>query len=474
MTATTPTIIALNRFGLGARPQDPLPDDPRRWLLGQMDTFNPSPPIIADRESSKVAVEGFQAYRAEQRANRRNRSDSMNEAQMAETEAQQNRKREVRRAVRRNHVGNVAARGIAAIESDTPFMERMVHFWSNHFAVSIKKNQVRGLAGPYEFEAIRPNILGSFGDLLKASALHPAMLIYLDQAQSIGPGSMIGMRARKRRNREPGLNENLAREILELHTLGVRSGYSQEDVTEFARALTGWTLDGQRASRGEAFALPNGSAFVSRLHEPGKRTLIGKTYAASNGQQALSILDDLAVHPKTARFIATKLARHFAADDPPESMIARLEQAFLSSEGDLPAIYRALVDSPEAWADTSRKFRQPWEWSIAALRATDTDVLNERQFFSLLNELGQATWAPTSPAGYDDRMASWAGPDALIRRVEAAERIAGKYRATDVPVLARSLFGDTLNDTTATWLSRAESSTQALALLLASPEMMRR
>jgi uncharacterized protein (DUF1800 family) len=478
----TEAIIAINRFGLGGRVGEKPPENPKRWLLDQLDSFDPSPAPISQRPSSKEALASHLAYREKQRERRRMRQSTEPSETGAEIDtaranpamdAMNDERREIRQGIRQGYFDDVTARGLVAIESNTPFMERLTHFWSNHFAVSVRKNQVRALAGPYEFEAIRPHIMGSFNGLLKASVLHPAMLIYLDQARSIGPNSILGERARTRRNRDLGLNENLAREILELHTLGVRSGYTQEDVTEFARAMTGWTLSGDNRAR-RATVLPNGTAYAERLHEPGKRTVMGKSYADTGGQQTLKILDDLAANPATAKHIATKLARHFAADDPPPAMVARLEQAFLTSNGDLPTVYRVLIASPEAWTAEPRKFRQPWEWTIASLRATDPDTLGRRGFFGLLNELGQMPWGPTSPAGYDDTMASWAGPDALIRRVEAAERIASRHRAEDVPALARDLFGNALNETTATWLRRAESSTQALALLLTSPEMMRR
>ena len=481
-------LIARNRFGLGGRGNQTPLADPRRWLLNQLDRFDTRPAPIAERRSSKDALADLIEYREYQRMMRQERqrntpSNDMSSADMnpddpadsadEAVQAVPEKTRRMRRAIRQEYAGDVVARGLTAIRSETPFMERMVHFWSNHFAVSIRKPQVMGLVGPYEFEAIRPNLLGSFRDLLRASVLNPAMLVYLDQAQSIGPESLAGKRARNRGNRELGLNENLAREIFELHTLGVRSGYSQTDVTEFARALTGWTVSGLRQTR-RATPLPNGSAFAAYLHEPGKRKILGSSYADTSGQQALSVLDDLAKHPATATHIATKLARHFAGDEPPPSMIVRLENAFLGSDGDLPTLYRAIVESPEAWTPAPVKFRQPWEWSIAALRAGGARNLGARGFIGLLNELGQPAWAPTSPAGYDDTVASWAAPDALIRRVEAAERLATLYPGTDVSALAVSLYGEGLNDTTRAAIRRAESAKQGMALLLSSPEMMRR
>src|SRR5689334_19955112 len=226
------------------------------------------------------------------------------------------------------------ARLDAALTANAPFVERLVHFWANHFAVSVDKLPVIGLAGLLEFEAIRPNVLGKFSDILLAVEQHPAMLLYLDQAQSIGPDSRAGQFIAARGKQKRGLNENLAREILELHTLGVRTGYTQADVTEFARALTGWTVNG--LGRGPMQRMLGGGApglftFAKLIHEPGSRQIFGRTYRQDGQAQARAILMDLAVHPATAKHISTKLARHFAGDDPPSAMVDRLTQAYLRS-----------------------------------------------------------------------------------------------------------------------------------------------
>ena len=260
---------------------------------------------------------------------------------------------------------------------------------------------------------------------------------------------------------------------MELHTLGVRSGYSQGDVTEFARALTGWTVGGlakQPLLRGPG----PGFWFAAPIHEPGKRTIMGKDYDQAGEAQAQAVLDELARHPATARHIATKLARHFAADDPPPALVARLEQEFLKTGGDLKALYRVLIAAPECW-DGAAKFRTPWEWAIGALRATGVRTLPGKSASVAFQQLGQAVWKPGSPAGYDDIAPSWAGPDALFRRVELAQRIAERAApGIDARALAEQLFPGALSAGTAQALTRAESGQQALALLLASPEMMRR
>lgn len=458
--------IALNRFGLGALPDQTAPDAPRRWLLDQFGRFDPRPAPIAALPGSAALVTMLR----EARDDRKERKDEDKTATPAPGKRAGGMPGPFR-DLRDQYVAAVGVRTSVALGSDTPFVERLVHFWANHFAVSVDKLAVVGLAGAFEFEAIRPHVLGTFGAMLRAVERHPAMLLYLDQAQSVGPGSRLGTRAAQR-GRERGLNENLAREILELHSLGVRSGYSQADVTEFARALTGWTVGGLGRLPALQGAGP-GFTFAEPIHEPGARTIIGKRYGQQGENQAQAVLDDLAQHPATARHIATKLARHFAADDPPPALVTRLEQAFLRSGGDLPTVYRVLVEAPEVWSG-SPKFRTPWEWSIGALRGTGVTSLPGATAAGAFQQLGQAVWKPGSPAGYDDLAPSWAGPDALYRRIEVAQRIATRAATVDARGLGERLFPGALSEATRSAISRAESGQQALALLLAAPEMMRR
>ena len=308
--------------------------------------------------------------------------------------------------------------------------------------------------------------------MVNAVEHHPAMLLYLDQAQSLGPDSLVGQRRAQRAGvgGKVGLNENLAREIMELHTLGVRSGYSQTDVTEFARAMTGWSVGGLRKLPQLGDVAP-GFVFVPAMHQPGNRQIIGRSYGQQGEQQAQAVLRDLAQHPATAHHLATKLARHFGADDPPPALVARLEKSYLASGGDLPTLYRALIASPEVWSGP-RKFRTPWEWGIAAMRLAGVEQLPPGQAVGLFQQLGQPVWKPGSPAGYDDIAASWAAPDALLRRVEAAQRIAAKAGAIDARALAEAAFPGSLSETTRTAIARAESPVQATTLLLSAPEIL--
>lgn len=456
------TAIALNRFGLGARPDEPAPADARQALLQQFGSYQPrneawaSLPAAADTLAANLALQ--QALRGQD--------------EMARRDAQQAR----RRALQGDYQAGVAARVQSALTTPTPFVERLVHFWSNHFALSVDKIAVTGLAGAFEAEAIRPHVLGRFEDLLLAAERHPAMLLYLDQARSIGPGSPAGLRANADTPGRRGLNENLAREILELHTLGVRSGYTQGDVSSFAQALTGWSIAGLTPrAPGQADAGPGNFVFLPRLHEPGERSLLGRRYAAGGEAQSRAMLRDLAAAPATARHLATKLARHFAGDQPAEALVQRLADAYTASGGDLPAMYRVLVESPEPWAAQPLKFKTPWDWLLSSLRALGRRDLQGLQAAGLLTQLGQPTWRPGSPAGWDDQAAAWAAPDALVRRVELAQRMAARAgNALDPRALASTVLPGVLSEATQSALAGAESGATGLALLLVSPDFLRR
>src|SRR5690349_21455975 len=477
------TTIARNRFGLGARATDQPLADPKRWLLQQLDHFDPRPKALAQVPARTDVVAQLGDYlAAQQMAGRAKRQ--LQPASMSTDAAQQQAdpqadslKRYLRQSIREDYLVMNSARLDSALTSDSPFVERLVHFWANHFAVSVDKLPVIGLAGLLEFEAIRPHVLGKFSDMLLAVEQHPAMLVYLDQAQSIGPDSQAGEFMAMRGGKQRGLNENLAREIMELHTLGVRTGYSQSDVTEFARALTGWTVAG--LGRGPAARMIGGQPgqfqFAAVIHEPGSRTIIGKKYDQAGEAQARAVLLDLAASPATVKHLSTKLARHFAGDDPPPALVERLSKAYLAGGGDLPAVYRVLIDSPEPWAPQTVKFKTPWEWSVSALRALGTTNLEPQIAANVLKQLGQPTWQPGSPAGWDDIAASWAGPDALVRRVEVAQRLADRAGSSvDARALAEKLYPGSLSEPTRSAIARAESPAEGLALLLVSPEFVRR
>jgi uncharacterized protein (DUF1800 family) len=415
------TLRALNRFGQGARRGERArTPDARGWLRSQLD--GGAPTLRAPEGASPGAI-----------------GDALRAVRMLGQGNEQERRDARRRLV---ELGTTEARAAltSRVTSDRPFVERLVGFWSNHLCVSTgAKVLVAPLAGSYERDVIRPHVLGRFEDMVLASAKHPAMLVYLDNFQSIGPGSR-GARQGQRNGARRGLNENYARELLELHTLGVNGGYTQQDVQELARVLTGWTVSGLggqaarlqgrlgRGGRGAARPDPGGPgspigfSFQELLHEPGSKTVLKKRYDAAGVAEGERVIRDLCRHPSTARFVATKLVTHFVSDEPPSAAVDRIAGVFRSSDGDLSAVARALVDEPEAWRDDTQKFRTPQDWLIAVLRAFGAREVNPNTPV-LLRQLRQPFWSPPSPKGYGDGMSEWADPDSLLNRGELARTI---------------------------------------------------
>ncbi len=463
-------IIALNRFGLGARPDDlSAVADAGKYLAAQLERYDPSPAVFRDMPAGGRYLRD--ALTAKGRS-------GMSSAEMdAAPDAEENVKRELRKQTDALYVRGIEARVEHALSTGTPFLERMVHFWANHFSVSAPSRQMRALVPSFETKAIRPHVLGRFADMLQASSRHAAMLVYLNQFTSVGPNSRAAQgAARSGRQRGRGLNENLAREILELHTVGVNGGYDQSDVTEFARALTGWTVDGlgpgmRRREKGDGSSF----RFSSRLHEPGDRVVMGRRYRAGGEEQGAAILDDLAHRPQTARHVATKLARHFAGDDPPARMIDRLADSFMRTGGDLGALYRTIIASPEAWEARPLKFKTPWEWTISALRGLDAREPPFTNAPRVFRELGQPVWRAESPAGWGDLEAAWASPDALWRRAKMAQRLAaGTPDEIDARALAGQILPEPLAEATRQQVAQAASPEDALVILLMSPAFLRR
>lgn len=462
MSAPLTAAIAVNRFGLGARPGelDRIGSFARDWLRAQL--RGPAPALPDTELKSSAATLGeAQALRRELQAARRAASEP--------AAAQQ----KLGEFLRPRYLAEARARLSAAVDSERPFLERLVHFWSNHFAVSVDKQLLAGLAGSFEREAIRPHVLGPFRDLLRAVETHPAMLLYLDNHRSVGPHSAAALR-RARRNpaQRIGLNENLAREILELHTLGVGGGYTQADVTRFAEVLTGWSISGAGPlAAGE----PGHFLFRPELHEPGARRVLDTRYPDAGFAQGTAVLDDLARHPATARLIATKLARHFIADEPPEPAVRHISAAFIATEGDLPAVYGALLETQAAWAQPLAKYKTPADFVISAYRGLGLPADAGANPLGAFELLGQRTWQPGSPAGWPDRSADWDGASALLKRLEWAAALGARLGSTcDAAALAPQLLGATLSEASARAIGHAASAAQALTLLLAAPEFMRR
>ena len=354
-------------------------------------------------------------------------------------------------------------RGIIA---DCGFTERLVVFWSNHFCISAGKGGLaRMWAGSFEREAIRPHVLGRFADMLKAVEQHPAMLFFLDNQQSLGPDSRAGQ------NRNRGLNENLAREIMELHTLGVDGGYSQDDVTSLARIITGWTYAGRQGQLGA----PGTFVFNANAHQPGAQAVMGKIYQANGVAQGEAVLADIARHRSTAKFIVTKFVRHFVADEPPPALVARLAEVFVKSDGDLKALATALLDSDDAWKAPMTKVRSPYEFLVATGRVLAQIPSDPGRYLNGLNVLGQPLWAPAGPNGFPDTNAVWAAPEGMKLRLDISAQIASRLGdGIDPRDLLELVAADAASVETRRTIERAESRQQALALLLMSPEFQRR
>ncbi len=503
-------VAAANRFGLGAMPGelDRIGREPRGWLQAQLQTKPDLSPFAdlpdglellqrraallaarrsdrkqgADGNSAEDAMPNDRRARYERlmraRGDAAKSDDRPNGSRMAGN-TQPNTGGESQLDIARVGFADIAARYRVATTTTAPFVERLVRFWSNHFAVSADKNAARLQAAPMEREAIRPNVLGNFADLLLAVEQHPAMLLYLDNIVSVGEDSRMAQfverRASKRLTsdkpvkppRKLGLNENLAREILELHTLGVDGGYAQADVQELARAITGWGTPGVR----DLSTATSAFVFRANAHEPGSRNVLGKRYADAGEMQGRAILRDLALHPATAKHLSYKLARHFVADVPSPALVQRMASAYLRSGGELRALYRAMIDDDAAWSGDARKFKTPDDFVVSALRAGGIAQIETRALMRLLDGLGQPVFTPRSPAGFPDTASDWATGDALRKRMQAAAQLAERVRQSRTPyALAADVLGsDAAQSDLGALLRRAGSPQEGFALLFSSP-----
>lgn len=460
--------IAANRFGLGARPGDlqKIEKGPAAWLLDQLQGPARQPSELSGLPGAADVLVEVQDLRRERRA--------MREA--ADDEPAPDIVKKYGRTVRSHYIEQSHARYRLAASTDYPFHERLVHFWTNHFAVSADKQPIPAIAGLYENEAIRPNITGNFADLLIACERHPAMILYLDNQRSVGPTSTLGRRAnRAQRERTVGLNENFAREILELHTLGVDGGYTQHDVTTFAKVITGWSIGGAGENGRFAEGDPGKFEFRDTIHEPGTHTVLGKRYAQKGIAQGEAVLRDLAMHPSTARFLATKLAAHFVADEAPRDLVDELTATYLESGGELAPMYESLITADAAWVAPFGKYKSPHDFVISTFRAFEHVPDNARFVVAALDLMGQAPFRPGSPAGWPDSSDYWGGADALYKRIEWSNTVSRVVGSRVNPVeLGDGILGATFNPETRKAISRAESNVQGMTLLLASPDFQRR
>jgi uncharacterized protein (DUF1800 family) len=466
--------LALHRFGFGPTRDSikAIAADPRGALLSDLD--RPGAGFLAAKlPSSAAAARAVSDFRAEEQARTKLAQRAKKEAEAGGMASTSDASAMTSPAPpkpsgpplpQQIFENEAAARYEAAVSADIGFVERLVWFWSNHFCISADKDIA--MVGAYEREAIRTHALGRFGDMLIAVESHPAMLYYLDNVRSMGADSVAGI------NGDKGLNENLAREILELHTLGVHGGYSQTDVTSFAKVLTGWTsTDAADPVHGGEFL------FNKRLHEPGDETMLGKFYAQSGADQGRAVLADLARHSATAEHIGRKLACHLVADEPPPSLVAKLVKAFKESDGNLKTVAKTLVTADEAWTPTRTKLKRPSEWIVGMLRLTNASLhpgapWNIGRVLGVQATLGESLWRPPAPNGWPDTEAAWI--DGVAHRLDIANEFAGHLPASDPATLLESGLGPIASHNTRDTIARAESRTQALALLVMAPEFLRR
>ena len=470
MIPSDKSVHALQRFGLGARPGDL--DRVQRDPVGALQAeINRPRAILLSKQGLLSTAEAVRATDEDKAERRKRLAAEPNPAEDAGAmsapprrgKGMMERQQDALGGAQEIYRDEVAARYEAAQRAECGFAERLVWFWSNHFAVSaVKGGRLRGTAGAFEREAIRPHVFGRFADMLLAVEQHPSMIMFLDNNLSIGPNSAAGSR------RGRGLNENLAREILELHTLGVNGGYTQADVLALAKIITGWTVGDKRDGNHGVFT------FNPHRHEPGVHKVLTRSYAQTGVQQGEAVLADLARHPSTARFIATKLVRHFVADDPPANLVDRIARTFEVTDGDLAKVYRSLIEAPAAWDAPATKLRSPQELVAAMLRATNIS-LEGPQLVRLLMTLGHRPWSPGGPDGFPDTAAHWISPSGMRARLDVASVVARRAEANSDPaMLVDQTLGPISSQETRSAIAAADSRAQGLAILFASPEFQRR
>lgn len=466
-------VIATQRFALGARPNDikSIHDAAEQWLLNQLEispavNFDFSlPNSISILATQSAFRKDNNAFKQQQKNNPASQEMLENE-NMQEIQASSDSKnnntapKNPNAAIYRQLTGDALKQ---SIESANSFNWRCLDFFSNHFSVSAQGPVMTGLAATLEREAITPNLFGHFEDLLLAVCQHPAMLIYLNNEISIGPSTRAAKKGR-------GLNENLAREILELHTLGVDGGYQQVDVTELAKGITGWSVARPGKDKQQGFI------YHHRRHEPGTRKLMGKSYSQQGLKQGKAMLKDIANHPNTARFVSTKIVQSFISDQAPTELVNHLTEHWLSSNGNLKTVFQSLITHPLAWQLKQQKYKTPREYVISTYRALEIKNVPIRQVQNALTTLGQKPFKAGSPAGYSVLQQDWDGANSLMARINWASQLAGNKRLATINIqtLIKHTFGDSLSLNSYQAITRAESRQQALTLLLLCPEFLRR
>lgn len=454
------TYIALNRFGLGMNADDiaNTGGSPRDWIKAQINSKFLTPEALTSMPSAANVMRDYYSMRYA-------------------TKAGSDKRRQANQLRKKDFNAAAMARMMYKVTTPSPVSERFTQFWANHFTVSRTRGQIGYAIPAYETEAIRPHIFSKFENLLIAAVTHPVMLIYLDNIQSIGPNSKRG------RKREKDLNENLAREVLELHTLGVNGGYSQEDIIEFAKILTGWSVrkfrngrdpnGGQQTKRGEV-------SFTYANHEPGPKTVLGRTYPGDGPKDLVKALRAIAVHPSTAKHIAGKLARHFISDTPDPADIDALADVYMKTGGDLGKVSLALVDLDSVWAQPMPKLKQPEDLVLAVLRADPsnkkiTRKIRQAKLDQSLKAMGQDLFRAPSPAGWPEETDRWLSPESLVHRIEWVRAYASKMSPTVNPDdLFEATIATVADAATKRTIRGAPSREDAIALIFSSSAFQRR
>jgi len=437
--------IAQNRFGLGVPLGTIAIRNPEAWLLAQLSPQQALPSAVQSWKSSANIME--EIIRTPKSMKKMSRKDRKKQA--------------------RQELKQIFWHGF---HSNTPFLERVIMFFCNHLTVSAEKNDVALFVPSFQKEVVRANLHRGYGAMLTASTKHPAMLKYLDNIRSSGPDSKKGKR------KKIGLNENLAREILELHSIGLESGYTQADVLAFSNILTGWSIPrNQKEFKGTSFF------FRARVHQPGSQAEMGIRYAQPGVKKGERVLADLAQSKFTAQRLAYKLVQHFLSDQPDPKLVSNMAKAYLNGKDDIIAMLKEMIRAPESWAPIQKKLKRPDEYVLSTMRMLipKGHRLNKKQQKQLLGNLvvmGQKPFFAPSPEGWSDNADEWLSGESMLRRLRFAELIAAQFVSEheDIVQLAEQHLGPTLSEKTRLMIARAPSRKTALALLLSAPDFQRR
>lgn len=472
----------LNRVTFGPRPGDidhVKQVGIQKYIEEQLNPGSLNDPVDTDPRFNKLKqdptalIQDFQEMRKQVQQFKKNEENADDGKKQAAKEMQRNFYRSTEGMYKN-------AKLERAILSQRQLQEVMVDFWYNHFNVFIGKGLDRVLCGPYEEQAIRPFVLGKFRDILGATCHHPAMLFYLDNWQNTSAGG-TDRRNPNAKNKATGLNENYARELMELHTLGVDGGYTQKDVTELAHVLTGLGLAGRYNRNANVQPVgPFGAVFNERKHDFGEKVVIGHRIQGQGEQEIEDALDLLARQPATAHHISYQLAQYFVADNPPPQLVNRLAQKFTQTDGDIRKVMQALLSSPEFWDPKNEhtKYKSPFRYVISALRATGAQPEKPEVVLGFLTQQGQPVYGCLTPDGYKNTQDAWMNPDALLRRINFATALgAGQLpgitgEPPEYRMLGATISGSKFSPQTVATIAKQPEQMRS-ALLLGSPEFMR-